>query len=165
MMPGAAPSGKNHVELDVMTETRTQGKISRPKATPTVATRQRARFLVVGTAIAETILHQPGGEERRGLGGVAATIALALAEAGNEVTLITSIGQGPEGTRAKNLLGGRARSAPSSGTAPEPPASPPSTPGRASSSKPMDDGPGSPDWATWQSRRYTGTKLSLPTPT
>ena len=59
-----------------MTETRTQGKISRPKATPTVATRQRARFLVVGTAIAETILHQPGGEERRGLGGVAATIAL-----------------------------------------------------------------------------------------
>ena len=105
MMPGAAPSGKNHVELDVMTETRTQGKISRPKATPTVATRQRARFLVVGTAIAETILHQPGGEERRGLGGVAATIALALAEAGNEVTLITSIGRGPEGTRAKNLLG------------------------------------------------------------
>ena len=88
-----------------MTETRTQEKISRPKATPTVATRQRARFLVVGTAIAETILHQPGGEERRGIGGVAATIALALAEAGNEVTLITSIGRGPEGTRAINLLG------------------------------------------------------------
>ena len=66
-----------------MTETRTQEKISRPKAAPPVATRQTARFLVVGTAIAETILHQPGGEERRGLGGVAATIALALAEAGN----------------------------------------------------------------------------------
>ena len=60
---------------------------------------------MVGTAIAETILHQPGGEERRGIGGVAATIALALAEAGNEVTLITSIGRGPEGARAKNLLG------------------------------------------------------------
>ena len=44
---------------------------------------------MVGTAIAETILHQPGGEERRGLGGVAATIALA--EAGNEVTLIEKI--------------------------------------------------------------------------
>ena len=74
-----------------MTETRTQGKISPPKATPTVATRQRARFLVVGTAIAETILHQPGGEEQRGLDGVATTIALALAEAGNEVTLIEKI--------------------------------------------------------------------------
>ena len=88
-----------------MTEAKTQEKISPPKTTRTVATRQRARFLVVGTAIAETILHQPGGEERRGLGGVAATIALALAEEGNEVTLITSIGRGPEGTRAKNLLG------------------------------------------------------------
>ena len=88
-----------------MTQIRTQEKRSRPKATPTVAIRQTARFLVVGTAIAETILHQPGGGERRGLGGVAATIALALAEADNEVTLITSIGQGPEGTRAKNLLG------------------------------------------------------------
>ena len=140
-MPGAAPSGRKDVELDVMTETRTQEKISLPKATRTVATRQRARFLVVGTAIAETILHQPGGEERRGLGGVAATIALALAEAKNVVTLITSIGRGPEGTRAINLLGA-APSAPSSGTAPEPPATPPSTPGRASSIKPMDDGPG-----------------------
>ena len=105
MMPGAAPSGRNDVELDVMTDTRTQEKISCPKAAPAVATRQTARFLVVGTAIAETVLHQPGSEERRGLGGVAATIALALAEAGNKVTLITSIGQGPEGTRAKNLLG------------------------------------------------------------
>ena len=46
---------------------------------------------MVGTAIAETILHQPGGEEQRGLGGVAATIPLALAEAGNEVTLIEKI--------------------------------------------------------------------------
>ena len=88
-----------------MTEAKTQEKISPPKATRTAAKKQRARFLVVGTAIAETILHQPGGEERRGIGGVAATIALALAEAGNEVTLITSIGRGPEGTRAKNLLG------------------------------------------------------------
>ena len=143
MMPGGAPSGRNDVELDVMTETRTQEKISPPEATRTVAKRQKARFLVVGTAIAETILHQPGGEERRGIGGVAATIALALAEAGNEVTLITSIGRGPEGTRAKNLLGATPpHSAPSSRTAPEPPATPPSTPGRASSSKPMDDGPG-----------------------
>ena len=87
------------------TKTQTQKKISPPKAIRTAAKRQSARFLVVGTAIAETILHQPGGEERRGLGGVAATIALALAEAGNEVTLITSIGQGPEGTRVVNLLG------------------------------------------------------------
>ena len=147
-----------------MTQIRTQEKRSRPKATPTVATRQTARFLVVGTAIAETILHQPGGGERRGLGGVAATIALALAEADNEVTLITSIGQGPEGTRAKNLLGA-APSAPSPGTAPEPPDSPRSTPGRASSSKPMDDGPRQQDWAAWQSERYTGTKLSSLTPT
>ena len=86
-----------------MTQTETQGKRSRPKAA--TATRQTARFLVVGTAIAETVLHQPGGGERRGLGGVAATIAIALAEAGNEeVTLITSIGQGPEGKRARELL-------------------------------------------------------------
>ena len=62
MIPGPAPSGRNDVELDVMTEAKTQEKISPPKATRTVATRQRARFLVVGTAIAETILHQPGGE-------------------------------------------------------------------------------------------------------
>ena len=86
-----------------MTQTKTQDRISRPKAA--TATRQTARFLVVGTAIAETVLHQPGGGERRGLGGVAATIAIALAEAGNEeVTLITSIGQGPEGKRARELL-------------------------------------------------------------
>ena len=86
-----------------MTQTKTQDKRSRPKAA--TATRQTVRFLVVGTAIAETVLHQPGGGERRGLGGVAATIAIALAEAGNkEVTLITSIGQGPEGKRAMELL-------------------------------------------------------------
>ena len=86
-----------------MTQTRTQGERNHPQVA--AATKQTARFLVVGTAIAETILHQPGGGERQGLGGVAATIALALAEAGNEVTLIISIGRGPEGTRAINLLG------------------------------------------------------------
>ena len=103
LLPGGRAFGEKGHGVDVMTQTGTQGKRSSPKAA--VATRYTAKFLVVGTAIAETILHQPGGEERRGLGGVAATIALALAEAGNEVTLITSIGQGPEGTRAKNLLG------------------------------------------------------------
>ena len=61
-------------------------------------------ILVAGTAIAETVVHQPDGLERRGLGGVGATIALALAEAGNEVTLVTSIGRGPEGERARELL-------------------------------------------------------------
>ena len=71
--PGGAPvdTGGHAFEekrlgVDVMTQTRTQGKRSRPRAA--AAARQTARFLVVGTAIAETILHQPHGEERRGLG-------------------------------------------------------------------------------------------------
>ena len=68
------------------------------------ATGEAGKFLVVGTAISETVIHQPGGEERRGIGGVAATIALALAEAGNQVTLVTSVGQGAEGRRVRDLL-------------------------------------------------------------
>ena len=72
--------------------------------TTRIATGESARFLVVGTAISETVVHQPGGGERRGIGGVAATIALALAEAGNQVTLITSVGQGTEGRRVRDLL-------------------------------------------------------------
>ena len=63
-----------------------------------------ARFLVAGTAIAETVIHHPGGERREGLGGVAATIALALAGAGNPVTLVTNVGRGPAGRRAEELL-------------------------------------------------------------
>ena len=69
-----------------------------------IATGESARFLVVGTAISETVVHQPGGGERRGIGGVAATIALALAEAGNQVTLVTSVGRGPAGLRVRDLL-------------------------------------------------------------
>ena len=68
------------------------------------ATGEAGKFLVVGTAISETVVHQPGGGERRGIGGVAATIALALAEAGNQVTLVTSVGRGAEGRRVKKLL-------------------------------------------------------------
>ena len=102
MLPEGRAFGEKGRGVDVMTQTKTQDKISRPKAT--TVTRRTARFLVVGTTITETVLHQHGGGERRGLGGVAATIALALAEAENEVTLITSIGQGPEGKRARELL-------------------------------------------------------------
>ena len=80
-------------------------KNQRSSVTPTsIATGESGRFLVVGTAISETVIHQPGGEERRGIGGVAATIALALAEAGNQVTLITSVGRGTEGRRVKDFL-------------------------------------------------------------
>ena len=69
-----------------------------------IATGEAGKFLVVGTAISETVVHQPRGGERRGIGGVAATIALALAEAGNQVTLVTSVGREAEGLRVKKLL-------------------------------------------------------------
>ena len=65
---------------------------------------EMGKFLVAGTAISETVIHQPREGERRGIGGVAATIALALAEAGNQVTLVTSVGQGTEGSRVRDLL-------------------------------------------------------------
>ena len=68
------------------------------------ATGEAGKFLAAGTAISETVVHQPGGGERRGIGGVAATIALALAEAGNQVTLATSVGRGTEGRRVRDLL-------------------------------------------------------------
>ena len=68
------------------------------------ATGEAGKFLVVGTAISETVVHQPRGGERRGIGGVAVTIALALAEAGNQVTLVTSVGRGTEGRRVRDLL-------------------------------------------------------------
>ena len=68
------------------------------------ATGEAGKFLVVGTAISETVVHQPRGGERRGIGGVAATIALALAEAGNQVTLVTSVARGTEGRRVRDLL-------------------------------------------------------------
>ena len=61
-------------------------------------------FLVAGTAIAETVEHQPEGGRRTGLGGVAATIAAALAGAGDTVTLITSVGTGPQGEDALRIL-------------------------------------------------------------
>ena len=63
-----------------------------------------SRILVVGTTIAETVEHTPGRGERRGLGGVGATIALALGEAGNDVTLLTQVGRGGEGDEARRLL-------------------------------------------------------------
>ena len=53
------------------------------------------QFLVIGTAIPEMVIHKPHGGTRTGIGGVAATMAMALAEAGNQVTLLTTIGQGP----------------------------------------------------------------------
>ena len=65
---------------------------------------QKPRFLVVGTAINETVLHQESGRARHGLGGVAATMALALAEAGNQVTLVTAVGAGKHGEEARRLL-------------------------------------------------------------
>ena len=68
------------------------------------ATGEAGKFLVVGAAISETVVHHPSGGERRGIGGVAATIALALAEAGNQVTLVTSVGRGTEGRRVRDLL-------------------------------------------------------------
>ena len=69
-----------------------------------IAAGTAARFMVVGTTIAETVLHIPLGSRRRGLGGVAATIALALAQEGQDVTLVTSIGRGPMGKEARRLL-------------------------------------------------------------
>ena len=62
------------------------------------------RILVVGTAIPETVVHGPGGPERRGIGGVAATIAIALGQAVNNVTLVTSVGQGIQGDLLRELL-------------------------------------------------------------
>jgi hypothetical protein len=62
-------------------------------------------FLVIGTAINETVIHQETGRARHGLGGVAATMAMALAEAGNHVTLITAVGAGQHGEEARRLLG------------------------------------------------------------
>ena len=67
-------------------------------------TQAQPRFLVVGTAIAETVRRLGDGRERRGLGGVAATMAAALAEAGNEVTLLTAVGSGEDGDEAVALL-------------------------------------------------------------
>ena len=102
MALAAPPRGNTDGEGDSMTRlTQNQGK----SITATrIATGTSARFLVAGTAISETVVHQPRGGERRGIGGVAATIALALAEAGNQVTLVTSVGRGTEGRRVRDLL-------------------------------------------------------------
>ena len=64
----------------------------------------KPRFLVAGTAISETVVHQPGQRSRHGLGGVAATMAMALAQAGNEVTLVTTIGAGPAAEECRRIL-------------------------------------------------------------
>ena len=61
-------------------------------------------FLVVGTAIPEMVIHKPDGGTRTGLGGVAATMAMALADAGNLVTLLTTMGQGPHSQDLRQLL-------------------------------------------------------------
>ena len=66
---------------------------------------QKPRFLVMGTAINETVLHQESGRARHGLGGVAATMAIALAETGNQVTLVTAVGTGQHGEEVRRLLG------------------------------------------------------------
>ncbi len=67
-------------------------------------TPQGPRLLVIGTAINETVIHQESGRTRHGLGGVAATMAIALAEAGNQVTLITAVGAGQHGEETRRLL-------------------------------------------------------------
>ena len=61
-------------------------------------------FLVVGTAIIETITHRPQGGSRRSIGGVAGTIALALKNSGEQVKLLTAIGEGPQGDECAELL-------------------------------------------------------------
>ena len=71
---------------------------------PPGRTRNQARILVAGTAIPEIVVHQPGGESRRGLGGVAGQMALALAQEGNEVVLVTCVGEGPKGNELMELL-------------------------------------------------------------
>ena len=85
------------------TEQLTEGRMERARGTRTAAGTV-TRFLVVGTAIAETVIHVPLGGKRQGLGGVAATIAAALAQEGNEVTLVSCIGRGEEGRMARRLL-------------------------------------------------------------
>ena len=85
------------------TEQLTEGRMERARGTRTAAGTV-TRFLVVGTAIAETVVHAPRGGKRQGLGGVAATIAAALAQEGNEVTLVTCIGRGEAGRMARRLL-------------------------------------------------------------
>ena len=83
---------------------RTQGIRAPGENVPEAAKGAGSNILVVGTTIAETVAHAPGPGERRGLGGVGATIALALGEAGNDVTLLTQVGQGREGDEARRLL-------------------------------------------------------------
>ena len=62
------------------------------------------RFLVTGTTVYEAVVHHETGRQRIGLGGVAATMALALAQAGNHVTLLTSLGSGPNAVQSRRLL-------------------------------------------------------------
>lgn len=62
------------------------------------------RFLVAGTAISERVFHNPHKVSRHGLGGTAATMALALAQAGNEVTLVTAVGTGPAAAQCRQFL-------------------------------------------------------------
>ena len=85
------------------TEKLTEGRMERARGTRTAAG-SATKFLVVGTAIAETVVHAPLGGKRQGLGGVAATIAAALAQEGNKVTLVTCIGRGDAGRMARRLL-------------------------------------------------------------
>ncbi len=70
------------------------------------------RFLVAGTAITESIVHHPQGGSRTRLGGVAATMAIALAQAApphtvqqqHSVTLITQAGADEAGEQTRRLL-------------------------------------------------------------
>ena len=62
------------------------------------------RFLVTGTTIYEAVIQKETGRQRLGLGGVAATMAIALAQAGNYVTLLTSLGSGPNADHCRRLL-------------------------------------------------------------
>ena len=65
------------------------------------------RFLAAGTAITETVVHQYNRGERNGLGGVAATIAMGLQDAGEQVTLVTAVGEGQNGDQAARMLAAR----------------------------------------------------------
>ena len=81
-----------------------QSQDKKQEAEPPEKTGRKPRILVAGTAIPETVVHLPQGGSRRGLGGVAGLMALALAEAGNEVTLVTSVGEGRMGDELMEML-------------------------------------------------------------
>ena len=75
-----------------------------PESPASAAPRCTLRFLVAGTTITEEIVHRPHGGSRKGLGGVAATMAIALAQDRQDTTLVTEAGTDPQGEETRKLI-------------------------------------------------------------